>query len=416
MVVPFLPDAEKLAAVRDALPALSAGIYLNTGSVGPLPAETAAAMAEITDYELRIGRGHTDYFEAFLERLAEARGAVAAVIGADVDSVAISHSTSQAMNLAVWSVDLRPGDRIVTTTAEHPGGLGPVVVAGRRFGAEVVAVDVGDGRDGGDDERALDAFDAAIVPGTRLVALSHVLWTTGRRLPIRAIADLAHARGALVAVDGAQAAGAIPVSVVDLGVDFYAVSGQKWLLGPEGTGALWVSPDVLDLALPSVVSWFSLKRITPTEAVPWPDARRFDDTNFYKPGVVGFARSCGWLSMYVGLPWVHERGQAMAARAADRLAAIPGVELLTPRDRMATLVSLRITGWDAQQALDELSGRTFAIARTVPDLDALRLSVGFFTTEAEIERVASTIELIAGHTPASLPPRARLTILGQGDG
>lgn len=408
-----MPDAEKLAAVRDALPALSAGIYLNTGSVGPLPAETAAAMAEMTDYELRLGRSHADYFEAFLERLAETRGAVAAVIGADVDSVAISHSTSQAMNLAVWSVDLRSGDRIVTTTSEHPGGLGPVMVAGKRFGAEVVAVDI---PTGADDEETLAAFDAAIVPGTRLVALSHVLYTTGRRLPIRAIAELAHARGALVAVDGAQAVGAIPVSVVDLGVDFYAVPGQKWLLGPEGTGALWVSPAVLERALPSVVSWFSFERITPTEVVPWPDARRFDDTNFYKPGVIGFARSCGWLSMYVGLPWVHERGQAMAARAADRLASIPGVELLTPREHMATLVTFRIGGWGAQRALDELAGRIFAIARAIPDLDALRLSVGFFTTEAEIERVASTVELIAGHTPASLPPRARLTILGQGDG
>jgi L-cysteine/cystine lyase len=287
------------------------------------------------------------------------------------------------------------------------------MVAGKRFGADVVAVDVGDG---GDDERTLAALDAAIVPGTRLIALSHVLDTTGGRLPIAAIAELAHSRGALVAIDGAQAVGAIPVSVAELGVDFYAVPGQKWLLGPEGTGALWVSPAVIDRALPSVVSWFSFERITPAEAVPWPTARRYDDTNFFKPAVVGFARSCGWLSMYVGLPWIHERGQAMAARAAERLAGIPGVELLTPRERMATLVTFRIGGWDAARALDELSGRTFAIARTIPDLDALRLSVGFFTTEAEIERVASAVELIAAHTPASLPPRTHLTILGQGDG
>jgi selenocysteine lyase/cysteine desulfurase len=120
--------------------------------------------------------------------------------------------------------------------------------------------------------------------------------------------------------------------------------------------------------------------------------------------------------MYVGLPWIHERGQAMAARAAARLAAIPGVELLTPRDRMATLVALRIAGWTAEAALDELASRIFAVARTIPVLDAIRLSVGFFTTEAEIERVASTVELIAAHTPASLPRRARLTILGEGDG
>jgi L-cysteine/cystine lyase len=221
----------------------------------------------------------------------------------------------------------------------------------------------------------------------------------------------------VIAVDGAQAVGAIPVSVADLGVDYYALSGQKWLLGPEGTGALWISPEVFERSLPSVASWFTFERITsPTDAVLWPDARRFDDTNFYKPAVVGLARSCGWLSMYVGLPWIHERGKAMAARAASRLAAIPGVELLTPRNRMATLVTFRIAGWAPEVALDELASRTFAIARTIPVLDAIRLSIGFFTTEAEIERVASTVELIASHTPASLPRRTRLTILGEDDG
>jgi len=414
VVAPSLPDAEKLAAVREALPALAAGIYLNTGAVGPLPAETAAAMAEIADYELRLGRSHQDYFEGFIERLAEARGTVAAVIGADVDSVAIGHSASQAMSLAVGALELGAGDRIVTTTAEHAGGLGPVVMAARRSGAEVVAVDVGDG---GDDARTLEGFDAALVPGTRLVALSHVLWTTGARLPVTAIARLAHARGALVAVDGAQAVGAIPVSVTDLGVDYYALPGQKWLLGPEGTGALWISPQVIERSLPIVASWFSFERITGlTDAVLWPDARRFDDTNFFKPAVVGFARSCGWLSMYVGLPWIHERGQAIAQAAADRIATIRGVEMITPRDRMATLVTFRIGGWGAEAALDELAGRTFAVAATIPGLDAIRLSIGFFTTEAEIERVASTIELIAGHTPASLPPRPRLAIIGQGRG
>jgi selenocysteine lyase/cysteine desulfurase len=119
--------------------------------------------------------------------------------------------------------------------------------------------------------------------------------------------------------------------------------------------------------------------------------------------------------MYVGLPWIHERGQSMARSAVDRLAAIPGVEMLTPRDRMGTLVTFRIGGWDAARALEEISGRTFAIARTIPPLDAVRLSVGFFTTADEIERVATAVELIAAHTPETLPQRPRLTIIGEGD-
>ncbi len=84
MVAPFTPDAEKLAAVRTALPALAAGIYLNTGSVGPLPAETAAAMAEAEARERDVGRAHPDDFDDFLQRMAEARAGVAAVLGTDV--------------------------------------------------------------------------------------------------------------------------------------------------------------------------------------------------------------------------------------------------------------------------------------------------------------------------------------------
>jgi L-cysteine/cystine lyase len=412
VVAPFLPEDEKLAAVREALPALGAGIYLNTGSVGPLPAETAAAMAELVDYELRIGRSHPDYWEGFLERMAEARASVAAVIGADVGEIALEHSTSGAMNAAIWSVDLRPGDRIVTTQAEHPGALGPVHVASARSGAELVIADIGLG---GDDEATLAAFDAAISRRTRIVVLSHVLFTSGARLPIREIATLAHERGARVIVDGAQAVGAIPISVAQLGVDFYAIAGQKWLLGPEGTGALWCDPAIVEESRLTNASWFTFERISPTEAVPWRDARRFEDSGHYRPGVTGLARSCGWLSMYIGLPWIHERGQAMARAAADRLAAIDGVELLTPRDRMATLVTFRIAGWSPDEVLAELNSRIFAIARTIPDLGAVRISVGFFTTGEEIERVATTVELLAAHTPATLPQRPRLTILGQGE-
>lgn len=411
MVAPFLPDAEKLAAVREALPALGAGIYLNTGTAGPLPAETAAAMDDLAGWEVRTGRAHEDYYLASLERMGEARAAVAAVLAADVGSIALTHAATDGMNLATRAVDWRPGDRAVTTRHEHAGGLGPLLAARERHGIELAFAEI---PDDGDDEATVAAFDAAIVPGTRLVSLSHVTWTTGARLPVERIAALAHERGALVVVDGAQAVGAIPVVGDRTGADFYAVSGQKWLLGPEGTGALWVAPSAFERVRPDTGGWFSYERIDAEgSAVLHPDARRFEASNYHKPSVVGLARSCGWLSMYVGLPWIHARGTALARAAADRLAGIPGVTLLTPRDRMATLVSFRIAGWPAGEALKELGSRTFAIARTVPDLDAVRISVGFFNSEAEIERFAGGVELLAAHTPATLPARTRLTILGQ---
>lgn len=410
VVSPFMTDPEKLVAVRAALPALASGIHLNTGSVGPLPAEVAAAMAEMEAYEREVGRAHVDYYLALLERMAEARAGVAAIVGADLDEIALTHSTTDAMNVVTWGLDWRPGDRAVTTTQEHAGALGPLYALRDRLGVELAFADVGDGSD---DEATIAAFDRAIVPGTRLVSCSHVLWSTGGVLPVARIAALAREREAIVVVDGAQATGAIPVAVRELGVDAYAVPAQKWLLGPEGMGALWIAHDPQERIRPAFVGHFSLASYDSRGGVSWyPDARRFEASNWHRPSVVGMARAIGWLTMFVGLEYVHRRGPAMARRAADALAAIPGVELLTPRGHMATLVTFRIRNWAPEAALEELGARVFAIARTIPLLDALRISVGFFTSEEELDRFIGAVRLLAEHTPATLPPRRTLPILG----
>lgn len=406
------PDADRLASVRAALPALDAGIYLNTGSVGPLPAETAAAMAEMAEYELRTGRAHVDYFEETLQRMAEARAAAAAVVTADVGDIALMHSTTDGINVGVWGIDWRPGDRAVTTSLEHAGGVGGLYDLRARLGIDVAFVDVGPERS---EDEVLVAFEEAIDERTRAVVVSHVLWATGTVLPIARIAEIAHGRGALLIVDGAQAVGAIPVELAATGADVYAVAAQKWLLGPEGMAAIAVAPAALERLKPSFGGWYTFESVdSGGTAVWWPDARRFESSNWHRPSIVGMARSIGWLSMFIGLEWIHERGIAMARSAAEALGGIDGVEVITSIDRMATLVSFRIAGWTPAAALDELSARVFAIARTVPPVDALRISVGFFTSQAEIDRFVDAVALLAAHTPETMPPRRTLTILSGG--
>jgi L-cysteine/cystine lyase len=179
-------------------------------------------------------------------------------------------------------------------------------------------------------------------------------------------------------------------------------------------GALALAPGALAAARTSFAGPFGFERADSRGgAVAWPDARRFESSGYHRPSVVAMARSIGWLSMYVGLDWIHRRSATLARAAADRLASIDGVDVLTPHDRMATLVTFRIRGWPAQAALAELGARVFAIVRPVEDLDAIRISVGFYNTEAELERFAEAVELLAAHTPDSIPPRRTLTILGQ---
>ncbi len=304
-----MPEPERLAAVRAALPALAAGIYLNTGSVGPLPVEVAAAMADASARELAQGRAHMDDWLEFQERLAEARAAVAALLTTDPSAIALTHSTTDSINAIVLALGLGMGDHVVTTDAEHAGVLGPVYAA-RAIGVGADIVDIGDG---GDDERTLAAIEAAITPKTRLVLASHVLWTTGAVLPIARIAELAHEHEAVLVVDGAQSAGAIRVDLEATGADAYAVAAQKWLLGPEGMGALAVRPWLVERLTPALAGHFSFERLAADgTAVFHPSARRFEWSGMHRPSVVGMARAISWLSMFVGLEWIHARGQATA--------------------------------------------------------------------------------------------------------
>jgi L-cysteine/cystine lyase len=408
-------ERERLAALRAGLPATRAGIYLNTGTAGPLPAEAAAAMAEAADRELAVGRATRESFEELTARMDEARAVVAAVLGTEMDLVALTHSTTEGVNLALGTIDWRPGDRAVTTSLEHPGVTGPLALLRDRRGVEVVEAEIGNG---GDDARTLAALEAAAVGGrTRAIVASHVAWSTGAVLPVAAIAAMARRCGAVGILDGAQSAGAIPLAVDEIGADFYAVSGQKWLLGPEGTGALAVARSVVSSVLPPVGGFFaaSAPYAVGRDAL-WPDARRFETSGYHKPSIVGLARSAGWLIMFAGLPWTYERAARLAAGAAERLAGTPGVTLLTPRARMATLVSFRVAGWSAEEVAVALGRRVHAIVRSIPGLDVVRLSVAFFTTDHELRRVLDAVEEVATHTPATLPARPAIEFLDLGPG
>ncbi len=406
-----MPDADKLAAVRDALPATRAGIYLNAGSCGPIPAETARAMDDAAARELAVGRAAPGGWQDALVRMDEARFAVAAALVADPADIALTHSTTDGLNLAISALAWRAGDRVLTTAHEHPAAYAPLAALRARLGVEVDVVDTGDG---GDPDAVTAAFAQALERPARAIVASHVLWTTGALLPVGRIGAMARAAGTACIIDGAQAAGAIPVLLDDLGVDAYAVPAQKWLLGPEGMGALWVRRAFADATVPATSGGLSYPSFSLASPVLHPGARRFEATGFHRPSVIGFARSLGWLSMYVGLPWTQARANALAVGLADRLAAIPGVTVLTPRPAPATLVSFRIAGWSASQVLAELGPRTFAVARDITPIDAVRLCVGFWNTDAELARVATVVEELARHTADSIPARRLAVLDGEG--
>lgn len=329
---PGIDEAARVAALREALPSTAAGIGFDVMGGGPLPAETARAMAEADEWDLRTGRAGVDRLEDLAQRLEEARGVVAALLGVNPGEIVLTHGVRDATTLA-----------------------------------------------------------RALAGNAELTVVEHVDPSTGNT---RTLGDGAPADGVWL-LDAANSAGAAPIRAAETGATFVAIAGDRWLLGPEATGALWVAPGAVTAAAVATAQ----EQIDPLP----------------RRSVLGFARSVGWLEMYVGLPWLHARTAAIATDLRGRLAAIDGVELTTPIDDPSAIAVFSIANWQADEAARELSARTFAILGPPVDSERLRISVGAWNTVDELERFCSTVAQLATHTPASLPRRPGLLVLGSGE-
>ena len=227
---------------RAQFPVLERLAYLNAGSMGPLARATVEAMAAREQADLEQGRGGRAYIDEMLGLRERVRTGLARVLAVDAGSVALTTSTTDGCNIVLGGLDLAPEDEIVTTDVEHFGLLGPL----RASGATIRVARVRDLPP----EQALDAILAETGARTRLLALSHVSWLTGNLLPIE---ELREATEIPLLVDGAQSAGAIRVDASNY--DFYTLSAQKWLCGPDSTGALYVrDPERLRVARPTYFS------------------------------------------------------------------------------------------------------------------------------------------------------------------
>lgn len=342
---------------RAQFPVLEHIAYLNAGSAGPLPRAAVDAMRARLERDLVEGRSGTAYIEELLALRESIRAEIAAVLGTDAELLALTDSTTRSCQIVAAGLDLHPEDEIVTTDQEHFGLTGPLHESGGRV--VVAAADE-------------DALLAAVTPRTRLIAVSHVLWTTGRRLDL---ARLRQPDGPPLLVDGAQSAGAIPVDLA--GADFYTVSAQKWLCGPDPSGALFVrDPDRLHAALPGTFSQQSYE--TDGAFVPKDGARRFDSGWIGAPTLVGLETALG-----VHPEWRYEAAAKAAEHCRELLA--PFVDVVTPAGE-STLVSFRPPG-DPTELVTALAARD-VVVRELPGRNLVRASCSWWTSDDDLRRLA----------------------------
>jgi selenocysteine lyase/cysteine desulfurase len=314
-----------------------------------------------------------------------------AFINARPGETSITHSTTEGMNIFAHGLDWKAGDEVVLCDQEHFGAVEPYRTLAARHGVRIVtvklpvpAVSVG---------QVVEAYARAFTPRTRALVVSHVSWLTGLVAPLRELADLAHAHGALISVDGAQSFGVLPLDVQATGIDHFAGSGQKWLLAGTGTGVNYVRSEVHEKVWP---------------LYGFDDPSQHASTRYERSGQLGVPAAGGMgaalqFQAAIGKARIEARARELGRQVRDGVACIPGATLLSSTDPAlsANLQVFTLPGLPSPDVVRLLEQKERIVVRgiTLGDTKAVRVSTHVYNTPQQVDRLVGLLAAWSKNPP-----------------
>ena len=373
--------------------------YFQTGTYGPASDSVLQAVRETMESEARHGPATPAGRQAHTEREAAARSGLARLLNVHEEELGIETNTSRAMQQIVRGLGWQAGDEFVMTTLEHVSTYGLSYSLTHEHGVtvKVLEADV-------EDEVLLADLAAALNERTRLVCLSHIASPNGRLLPVQEAAAIAHDAGVPVMLDLAQSVGQMPVDLQELDCDYAVGSGHKWLLGPMGTGYMFVSEKQIPGFRPNFIPDRSPWAL-PDDATPAPTARSRTEIGTYNHAlVVGLGRAVEIMES-IGLDTMQLRIANLTHRLRSGLTHIDRARVITPLDmeKSAGITSVMFDQF-AKTDMDGLVARLQERHRTVvksqwltaappdPVKVGMRISVAAFNNEDEVDRLLEGID------------------------
>lgn len=370
----------------------------NAATSSPKPPEVLERVsAALTEFNANPGRsGHSVALSAAREVLSTRERLASLMNAGEETNIAFAFNCTDALNLAIKGA-LRYGDHVITTQLEHNSVLRPLnaLAVRGRISLSIVSPR-GDGFVDPEDIRV------SIRKNTRLIAVTHASNVTGAIQPVAAIGELARREGILYLIDGAQAIGAMPVNVRALSCDLYAFPGHKSLLGPMGTGGLYIRPGVVLRTLREGGTG------TDSESMLQPDERpeRYESGTLNLPGIAGLGAGCAFVAKRVSAIMSHER--ELTGALYEGLSAIRGAEIYSPREEAARagIVSFNLPEMTSSDVADRLGRMGIAVRgglhcapgahRFLGTLrrGAVRASVGYANTFEEVDAFLNAVNAI----------------------
>ena len=375
--------------VRNQFPLRDDRIYFNTGGLGPSPLPVLNTLFEKT-------REHDETGETGHEIFDKARERVAAFVGAHAEEIALTRNATEGMNIIARGIPLQPGDEVITTFHEHPGGAIPWLTAVRDVGARIKLIELPT-----NPAELVEHVEQSIGSRTRVFMMSHVPCTTGTIYPVAKLCAFLRARKVISVLDGAQAIGMTPVRLHEIGCDFYSTSGHKWLLGPKETGFVYISKSAQEFFRPSYVGAYSDNRYDLDEMIL--DLRKTAQVSEYGTrnaatihgliAAIDFLETIGWQKIY-------DRQHELARRLVVGLKSSPRVDFLTStvEGEFGGIVTFRIEGISGPKLTARLLNDFRIRARVITEhrLDGCRISLHIFNSPGEVDQLIDAIQKIAG--------------------
>jgi len=374
------------AGIRDQFSLEPNLTYLNTGGLGPSPRCVVEAISRsMTELE-RVSESGREQFD-------EVRRKACRFLNCDEDELAFTANTTEALNIVARSLRLKAGEEVLLTTHEHIGGALPWMALAQDDGVVVRTFEPG--RNAGE---TLDRFAAALTPKTRAVSVSHITCTLGMVLPVKQIVRLCREKGVVSVVDGAQAVGMIPVDLRDIDADFYATSGHKWLLGPKGTGLLYVNKRMLPHWRGQYAGAYTDKAYSLDEGrfERIQAARAIEVGTRNTPLIVGLGTAVDFLDS-LGMDMVARHGAGLIRHLRKKLQALGRVEVLTPNapEFSASILTFQIAPapMDAGDWATRLLNEHRLRVRPINEhrLAAIRVCAHVFNDVSQMNRLVSVL-------------------------
>lgn len=385
-----LPADDFWAEVRNSFPLTRDRVYMNNGTFGPAPISVNQAMVDCLEEINRSGESGNFNKE---------RADLAQFLGVQTNELSLTHNTTEGINIMVWGVPMKKGDEVILTTHEHVGNGLPWLNRQKLDGIVVKTFVPQDTR-----EKNLDAIKSLISSKTKVIAVPHVTCTTGLVFPIKEIATLAKEKGIYSAIDGAHGAGTFDLNISELGCDFYAGCFHKWMLGPAGTGFLYVSKERLDELQAIQVGGYSDSGWDITSNPPLlkgyvPTAHRYDYGTQSRMQYVGAAAAAEF-HLKIGKGKIESRVRELNDYLCEGLESFGRrLIILSPKEKESRLcmVSFQSTQMDYKELGKAISKEGFRI-RQVPEsgVNAVRISTHIYNSKPEIDALLSAMEKILG--------------------